>query len=293
MKRNTVTIWIEAMRLRTLSVSLAGVFMAIGLAVHDGCFKAVPAVLCLIFALLAQIASNFANEYYDYRDGLDAPGREGPRRGVTEGDIAPGAMLKATYLTLALACAVGCGLIAYGGWWLLAAGIFIALGAMAYSTGPYPLSRHGLGEVAVILFFGIIPVTLTYYVQALQVTADVWIASLSAGLLGANVLIINNYRDTDADKAVGKRTLAVILGRRAMPWLYLINGLVAIGIMIPQWMAMTDAVFAVPAITLTLVVAIRTAMPHRSGHALTPLLGMTSLTMLFYCAGFAVTAFLH
>lgn len=292
MKRNTVTIWIEAMRLRTLSVSLAGVFMALGLALHDDCFKAAPVVLCFVFALLAQIASNFANEYYDYRDGLDAPGREGPRRGVTEGDITPGAMLKATYLTLALACAVGCGLIAYGGWWLLPAGIFIALGAMAYSTGPYPLSRHGLGEVAVILFFGIIPVTLTYYVQAHQVTADVWIASLSTGLLGANVIIVNNYRDADADKAVGKRTLAVIFGRRAMPWLYLVNGLVAIGIMIPQWMAMTDAVFAVPAITLTLVVAIRTAMPHRSGHALTPLLGMTSLTMLFYCAGFAVTAFL-
>ena len=98
--------WIEAMRLRTLPVSIAGVITAAGFALADDCFRPLPALLCLLFAVLAQIASNFANEYYDYRDGLDRPGREGPRRGVTEGDITPQAMKRATYLVLALACAI-------------------------------------------------------------------------------------------------------------------------------------------------------------------------------------------
>ncbi len=103
------------MRLRTLPVSAAGVLTAIGYNVGDGTFKAAPATLCLIFALLAQVASNFANEYYDYRDGLDRAGRDGPRRGVTEGDITPGAMLRATYATLGMACCVGLSLLWWGG----------------------------------------------------------------------------------------------------------------------------------------------------------------------------------
>ena len=95
----TIKCWIEAMRLRTLPVSVAGVITAIGYARLHDCFRWTPAILCLAFAVLAQIASNFANEYYDFKGGLDRPGREGPRRGVTEGDITPRAMLAATYLT--------------------------------------------------------------------------------------------------------------------------------------------------------------------------------------------------
>ena len=111
----SLSCWIEATRLRTLPVSIAGVILAIGYARLHHSFAPAPALLCLTFAILAQIASNFANEYYDFRAGLDRPGREGPRRGVTEGDITPRAMLMATYLTLAAACAVGCSLIYFGG----------------------------------------------------------------------------------------------------------------------------------------------------------------------------------
>lgn len=278
------------MRLRTLPVSVAGVILAAGLAATSGCFRAIPAALCLVFAILAQIASNFANEYYDYRDGLDAPGREGPRRGVTEGDISPRAMLLATYLTLGTACAIGCSLIFYGGWRLLPIGIAIALGAMAYSAGPYPLSRHGLGEVAVIAFFGIVPVTLTYYVQALDCPTVVWLSGLSAGLMGADVLIVNNYRDADADRKVGKRTLAVILGRKAVRFIYLLNGLIATALMMPLWLRMEPWATAVPLLYLALHLAVWSVMPRRSGHALTPLLAATSMLMLLYCAGFAVAA---
>ena len=145
MKRQ-LKIWLECFRLRTLPVSLSGVVIAIGLAKWHHHFQWVPALLCLAFALLAQIVSNTANEYFDYLQGTDKPGRVGPRRGVTEGDIKPTTLRNVTFGLMALACAVGCCLIPYGGWWLLPVGIIIALAALAYSTGPYPLSYHGLGE---------------------------------------------------------------------------------------------------------------------------------------------------
>ena len=189
------------MRLRTLPVSLAGIIAACALTLTSRCFSLTAAILCLLFATLAQIASNFANEYYDFKAGLDAPGRDGPRRGVTEGDISPRAMKAATYGVLAAACAVGLAIAATAGWWLVGAGIIIALGVIAYSAGPFPLSRHGLGEIAVIFFFGIIPVNLTYYVMSgVLWMPDVFMTSLSIGLMGANVLIVNNYRDADADR---------------------------------------------------------------------------------------------
>lgn len=282
--------WIEAMRLRTLPVSLAGVIMAWGFcALYDN-FNLIPAILCLLFALLAQIASNFANEYYDFKSGLDRKGREGPRRGVTEGDITPQAMKFATFGTLALACVIGCSLIYYGGWWLLPIGIFIALGVMAYSTGPYPLSHHGLGEVAVLFFFGIIPVTLTYYVQSLQWSLDVLLASISIGLMGANVLIVNNYRDHDDDKEVGKRTLAVIFGRRAVSNLYLFNGYIAIALMIMTWWELPIWSWVAPILYLVAHTAIWLQLSIRTGARLNPLLGMTAMAMAAYSLAFATIA---
>lgn len=278
------------MRLRTLPVSLAGVIMAWGFNFLNDNFNFTPAILCLLFALLAQISSNFANEYYDFKSGLDRKGREGPRRGVTEGDITPGAMKAATYGTLALACVIGCSLIYYGGWWLLPIGIFIALGAMAYSAGPYPLSRHGLGEVAVLFFFGIIPVTLTYYVQSLEWNIDVLLASISMGLMGANVLIVNNYRDYDDDKSVNKRTLAVIFGRRAVSNLYLFNGYIAVAVMTSTWLSLSLWALAIPVIYLTAHSTIWWQLGLRTGSSLNPLLGMTAMAMAAYSLAFAIIA---
>lgn len=285
-RRSAAACWIEAMRLRTLPVSAAGVVMAAALGVAHGQVRWLPWTLCLIFALLAQIASNFANEYFDFRDGLDRKGRVGPRRGVTEGDITPRAMLTATILTLGIAAAIGCTLIYWGGWWLLAAGIVIVLGALAYSAGPYPLSRHALGEVAVILFFGIVPVTLTYYVISGPVTPAVWFTALSTGLLGANILIINNYRDIADDKAVGKTTLATIIGPRATLLLYLIDGVAAVGLMMPQWRQMPAGWQSVPTITLTIIVLLWLRIRKAEGAALNPMLGATAMVMLLYALTF-------
>lgn len=280
--------WIEAMRLRTLPVSLAGVVMAWGFSVMNAKFNLAPALLCLLFALLAQVASNFANEYYDFKSGLDRKGREGPRRGVTEGDISPRAMKIATYATLALACVIGCALLYYGGWWLLPIGLLIAVGVVAYSAGPYPLSRHGLGEVAVLFFFGVIPVNLTYYLCAGEWNIDVALASMSIGLMGANVLIVNNYRDCDDDRNVGKRTLAVILGRKTVANIYLFNGYIAVALMTPMWMSLPLLTNIIPIAYLVAHTAIWWQLNNRTGSRLNPLLGMTAITMAFYSLAFAI-----
>lgn len=287
-KPSATATWIEAMRLRTLPVSVSGVIAALAYAIMGGTFKAAPAILCLIFAVLAQIASNFANEYYDFRAGLDAPGREGPRRGVTEGDITPHAMLVATFGTLGLACLVGLSLIYWGGWWLIAAGITIAVGVLIYSTGPYPLSHHALGELAVIAFFGIIPVNLTFYLQSGVWDMTVFFGSLSIGLMGANVLIINNYRDLEDDRSVGKTTLAVLVGRPVTSFLYLINGWVAIALVTPVWSVIGGLGWCVPVIYATVHTFLWFCMGSRRGARLTPLLGGTAMLMLFYAIGFII-----
>ena len=280
-----VKAWIEAMRLRTLPVSVAGVITGCGYAIGCGSFKALPAILCMAVAVLAQIASNFANEYYDFKNGLDKPGREGPRRGVTEGDITPKAMLTATYLTLGAACCCGLVLAAMSGWWLIGVGIAVAAGVVAYSAGPWPLSHHGLGEVAVIVFFGLVPVNFTAWLQTGVFTPECLLGSLSIGLFGANVLIVNNYRDAADDKSVGKHTLAVIAGRRWMPLLYALNSIVAISLMWSQWRWP-----AVPLCCLALCVAVAIGMTRLEGRKLTPLLGITAMLMLVYAVVFLFSA---
>jgi len=287
MKRQ-IKIWLECFRLRTLPVSLSGVIIAIGLAVWHHHFKWVPAVLCLAFALLAQIVSNTANEYFDYLHGADKPGRVGPRRGVTEGDIKPTTLRNVTAGLLALACAVGCCLIPYGGWWLLPVGIVIAVAALAYSTGPYPLSYHGLGELMVFIFFGVVPVNLTYYVQALRWDPLVLLMSITTGLLAVNVLLINNYRDVDDDREAGKRTSVVIYGRKAAALSYLINGYAGMALLTALWI-MIGVVGVMPVWTLiipVLYLVMHTAtwykLTHRDGAALNPLLGETARNMLIF-----------
>lgn len=286
----TIGYWIEAMRLRTLPVSVAGVVMAVAYSLAFGTFNAEPAVICLLFAVLAQIASNFANEYFDYRAGRDRPGREGPRRGVTEGEISPGAMRKAVLITLGLACCLGLSLVAWGGWWLIAVGVLVALGVFAYSAGSYPLSTHGWGEVAVVAFFGLIPVNFTYYLQASQWDWRVALGSLAVGLMGANVLIVNNYRDVEDDRCVDKRTLCVRWGRPAMRRLYVVNALAAAVCLGGLVNMLGDAGGIIVGVYAAVSVSIATFMGRREGASLTPLLGATAMLMFLASLALAITA---
>lgn len=270
------------MRLRTLPVSVAGVITGGGVAAYCNSFRWLPFLICMLFAITAQIISNFANEYFDWKNGLDKKGREGFRRGVTEGDITPRAMLIAIVALIIADCALGCSLIIWGGWQLLIPGVAIAIFAIAYSAGPYPLSHHGLGELAVILFFGIVPVTLTAYVQT-QSWAMLPVAlplSFAIGFMGANVLIVNNYRDCDADRQVGKHTLAVIFGRDSMPALYLINGFIALLFIELATIARVDYVWQLGALAYINIHYLLYVQIRRSrGAELNPLLGKTAMLM--------------
>lgn len=280
----TLKAWIEAMRLRTLPVSTAGVVCATALAWHTGTLRLLAAACCLLFAVLCQIASNFANEYYDFAGGIDRPGRSGPRRCVTEGDITPRAMKGATFTVLALAMLPGLSLVYWGGWWLVAAGALILLGALAYSAGPYPLSCHGLGEAAVVIFFGIVPVNFTFFLCSGTWTPAAAALSLSIGLMGANVLIVNNYRDATDDLEVGKRTLANILGRPRVRLLYLANGLLAAATALcALWPYNITWIAAVIYIPLHLVLWSRLRLlPGDNPAKINPLLGATAMLMLLF-----------
>ena len=275
--------WIEAMRLRTLPVSVSGVLAGISCALAMGSFKFVPALLCMLFAVLAQVASNFANEYYDYKKGVDRKGRQGFRRGVTEGDISPAAMKYATYVTLLAAAVVGCLMLFYGSWWMIPIGICIGLFALAYSAGPYPLSHHGLGDVAVVLFFGVVPVTLTCYLQQGDWNG-IWCSlpmSVAVGMMAANVLIVNNYRDMEDDLAVGKNTTVVIFGRKAMGKTYLLSGIMASFIAVVASSAY-DIVLAAPAAYVVLHIDTWKKLVARSGAALNPILGETARNLFIF-----------
>lgn len=286
--------WIEAMRLRTIPVSISGVLAGAACA-NIVCVPDLAVVgICLLFAILAQVASNFANEYFDWRKGLDKKGREGFRRGVTEGDISPRAMLTATITTIALASLVGLSLLLWGDWWLILVGIAVAVFLLAYSAGPWPLSHHGLGDVAVLIFFGIIPVNLTAYLAS-GVT-DIWIISLpisiAIGLMGVNVLIVNNYRDMEDDKAVGKRTTVVRFGRTAMGRVYLLNSFITI-MLVEYYLYITYYIHTVMTMRVVIIMQFMLLifanlqfrnfqrLRNESGAALNPVLASTAQIMLF------------
>jgi 1,4-dihydroxy-2-naphthoate polyprenyltransferase len=208
-------VWIAAARPRTLPAAVAPVLVGSALAWRDGAFEAAAAGLCLGFALLVQIGTNFANDYYDFVKGADTAARVGPRRAVAAGLITPVTMRRAMIATFVAAFALGLGLIAWGGPWLLAIGLASIACGIAYTGGPWPLGYVGLGDVFVFVFFGLVAVGATYFVQAGRITADALLAAIPIGLLAANILVVNNYRDAETDAAAGKRTLVVRFGRGA------------------------------------------------------------------------------
>ena len=249
---------------------------------HYGVMNVVAAVICLLFALLAQIASNFANDYYDYKKGSDRADRVGPRRAVASGDISPKSMLMATLLTLIISCGLGLALLIWGGWWLILAGMIIVVFAIAYSAGPYPLSYKGLGDVAVFIFFGLVAVNLTYYVQALHFCIEVFWGSVAIGLLSVNILMVNNYRDVEADRLSGKKTVVVRFGHTFARYAYLFNGVVALLCTVDIWFSYNF--WSIGAAILFFCVHIITwrQMCILKGTALNPVLGKTARNLLIF-----------
>lgn len=207
-------IWISAARPRTLPAAVAPVAVGSALARHDGRFDPAAAGLCLAFALLVQIGTNFANDYYDFLRGADTAARVGPRRAVASGLVSPGAMRRAMLWVFATAFVVGLGLAGRGGAWLVVLGLASIASGIAYTGGPFPLGYHGLGDLFVFVFFGLVAVGATYFVQTGQLSAAAVLAGVPVGLLAANILLVNNYRDAETDMVAGKRTLVVRFGRK-------------------------------------------------------------------------------
>ena len=219
--------WLLAARPKTLPAAVIPVLLGTALAAQAGGFRFLPALVCFVFALLIQIGTNFANDYFDFKKGADTPDRIGPTRAVASGLIPAVVMLRATVLVLGVAFLVGLVLVFYGGVWLLLVGGLSILCALAYTGGPFPLGYNGLGDIFVFIFFGLVAVMFTYYVQAGTFTwASFWVG-VGCGLMSNNILVINNARDIKTDREAGKLTLPARFGLRFAVVQYGLSVLVA------------------------------------------------------------------
>ena len=242
---SSLKVWLEATRPKTLAAAVAPVLLGTALAYAHGGVNLAAAGICLAFALLIQIGTNFANDYLDGIRGTDTEARLGPQRAVAAGLITPTVMRRATVAVLAVGFCVGLGLIPYGGWWLLMVGVASVACAWLYTGGPYPFAYNGLGDIFVVLFFGLIAVGCTYYVQTLTVSVDALLLGLGCGLLVNNILVVNNYRDLDEDTQANKRTVVVKFGRKFALWQYILSALVAGLVLVWLWRQSMSAVILI------------------------------------------------
>jgi 1,4-dihydroxy-2-naphthoate octaprenyltransferase len=210
-----LAVWLLAIRPQTLTAAVAPVLVGSALAAHDGRFRFAPAASALAGALLIQIGTNLFNDVADFERGADTAARTGPVR-VTQRGLLPAAQVRrAAYAAFALAALAGAYLVACAGWPILVLGAGAIAAGIGYTGGARPLGYRGLGDVCVFAFFGVAAVAGTYFVQARTVSAAAWLASIPIGALATAILVVNNLRDLDTDRAAGKRTLAVRLGARA------------------------------------------------------------------------------
>jgi len=207
--------WLLAARPRTLPVAFAPVLVGTALAAAEGKARALPATAALLGALLLQIGANLANDLFDCEKGADREDRVGPPRAMQLGLVSAAQMRQAIAIVFGAALLVGGYLVAVGGWPIAVVGALAIAAGLAYTGGPFPYGYHGLGEVAVFVFFGPIAVGGSYYVQALSLSPLVIAAALPVGALVTALLVVNNLRDIETDARAGKRTLAVRIGPRA------------------------------------------------------------------------------
>lgn len=227
---NSIKAWILAARPKTLAAAATPVLIGCSLAVADGAFQWIPAILCFLFAFSMQIDANFINDYYDYLKGSDREDRLGPERACAQGWITLPAMKKGMIITTLLSCFWGLLLLRYCGVEMIPVGLLCVLFAFLYTAGPYPLAYHGWGDVLVIVFFGFVPVGCTYYTMAHDWTWNVTIGCAACGLVSDLLLMLNNYRDREQDKISGKRTIIVRFGEKAGRYAYLWLGIIAVGL---------------------------------------------------------------
>ena len=227
---STFKVWIKAARPQTLAAAFVPVMVGAALALHDQVFNLIPTLVALLCAFLIQIGTNFANDYFDYKKGADTEERIGFDRATAKGLISATTMRNAMFFTMSLAFLAGLYLVWHAGWVILWIGLASLICGILYTGGPFPLGYNGLGDLFVFLFFGLVAVMGTYYINALQWSMASFWASLAVGALSTNILVVNNLRDVEQDGPTGKNTLGVLLGEEALRWEYLLMLLLALAI---------------------------------------------------------------
>jgi 1,4-dihydroxy-2-naphthoate octaprenyltransferase len=218
--RGTLRLWLLAARPRTLPAAISPVLVGTALAGSEDVFRALPFVAALVGSVFIQIGTNLSNDYSDARRGADTEDRLGPVRVTAGGLMPPKRVLVGTYVAFGVAVAAGLYLAAVAGWELLVVGAASILAGVLYTGGPRPYGYEGLGELFVFLFFGIVAVAGSYFVQTEELRWEAFALAVPVGLLAAAILVVNNIRDIDTDRRAGKRTLAVKLGRRRVRRLF-------------------------------------------------------------------------
>ena len=213
MSNFSINIWLMAIRPKTLPAAVAPVMIGTAMALGDGVHHFPTALVALCGAILIQIGTNLANDYYDFKKGADTAGRTGPLRVTQAGLVTPKGMIVAMILVFALAAAVCVWMIGRAGWPMAVIGVAAILSGILYTAGPWPLGYLGLGEIFVIIFFGVVAVAGTYYAQSLEMNWAIIFAGLAPGFFSAAILAVNNLRDMETDRQSGKKTLAVRFGR--------------------------------------------------------------------------------
>lgn len=280
--------WLLAVRPKTLPAAVTPVVVGTAVAIGAGSFHLLAATAAIAVALLLQIAANLANDVFDFRRGADTEERLGPVRVTQSGLISARHVFIGTGLTLALAMSIGLYLVARGGWPILVAGLAAILSALAYTGGPRPIGYHGLGEVFVFIFFGLIAVVGSYYVQAGDLAGLSLGAAVPVGCLATAILVVNNLRDIDTDRAAGKRTVAVRIGRERTVLEYALLLLLAYLTPPVLWLlGLAGPWVILPLLTLPLAVRQARAVSTVTGRALNPLLGGTARLQLLFGLLFA------
>ena len=282
-KLSRLQIWWLAIRPKTLPAAVGPVTVGTAVAVAGGHFLALPALGCFLGAMLLQIGVNLANDYFDFKNNIDSEERQGPVRVTQSGLIAPHDVKRGMIICLILAAFVFLYLGVVGGPPIILVGVASVLAALAYSGGPYPIASNGLGEIFVFIFFGLVAVGGTYYIQAKDLTSVALMAAVPPGLLITAIMVVNNLRDIDTDKEAGKNTLAVILGRyrtiieyKILIWgSYLIPVLMLI-------LDMADALILLPFTTVFMARTLVAKVECDLGGNLNELLASTARLSLIY-----------
>lgn len=274
--------WIMAARPRTLPAAIAPVVVGAALAYKDLAFSLVITIACLVLATLLQIGSNYANDLFDYKKGTDRADRVGPKRAVASGLITPTQMLIGTIAVLLAALLVGLYLTYIGGIIFFVIGIFCIAAAVMYTAGPFALAYNGLGDVAVFIFFGLVAVVGTYYLQAKEITFFVVIAAIGVGALAANILVVNNTRDRHTDARTGKKTLAVRFGHGFCIYQYIF--LLVVGYLCALMLMLENIWAFLPLFTIPMAIKRVKELQEHEGTQLNPTLGKTANLLFFYSA---------